>query len=1086
MFFRIKGFSTLVLVAAMIICSVTLLSQTNPSNVNMIPNIAPPSPDVAKLMQFENYPVNHFTGLANISIPLYEIKAGDITIPINLSYHTAGIKVTEHSGWVGLGWSLEPGGAISRTVMGVADELPAGYLSGTTVHSSISSSNATDLLYLNSIVRGNKDTEPDIYSYSFGNYSGKFVFNQMDDWSKVMIPYSPVKIEHDYDEYDLDFVATDPYGIEYRFDSIHEASSGINDYFSVRSAWKIYKIISSNKQDTVKFSYSSSSGEIHKDISDRIAVDDQVNNPVGYSYFSSNQGTSTVSNISVFGTEQKLTEILFPTGKLVFNLATRTYDGWSPTTNGTQKQLSSIYVYQYLPATDSYERIRVILFDYGYFESTDGTNTKRLKLNSVRMYDGSMNSLDQKYSFDYNTDYILPGYTSRKRDLWGYYNGVNNNTLVPRTTISFQSLITSTPTNITIGSNYSNGRDPNPTYMKACILEKVTYPTGGWTEFDYETNKYLDGTSTYAGGLRISQMTSFSEIGSVAKKQTFKYGENESGYGRANFSTSMYWLMNEVTVHGYLDCGQHCPCDAYKRSRTFMSSPSISIEPYDGSPVVYSKVTVYDGDATTNNGKKVYRYSDIADQINMTFQTGYPAIESKHFKRGLLTSQESFSNATGTPTTARDSSTYGAYSDSTKYDLGLKVKKIQIMDDDSPLGTGDGCDFNGDKYSYTWAWYDIRTGDNRKVSSISTNYSSTSPSTSIATTSTYQYENYEHQQMTKTTTTNSNGVDHVKEIDYVQDVNSTTVLESMINRHMLAYPVTETSKVDGTTMEVLTRDYHNPSTNIYQVEEITRQIGTGSAVTEVEFQEFDSRGNILQYEARDGTVSSFKWGYDGTKPIAQVINAEEEEILFQNYEDGLIEPWVTASNPYQSVSNSEAHSGDYSLEFESYSGCSPACYYSIYHWVPAADLNLDKIYIFSVWVKANNVDDYINLQIKYEDGSGVQYPTAIYYDETREGEWQYLERRIDLSQVSGLVGLELILRNVGSNGYSAYVDDLRFYPADAQMTTYTYDPLIGLSSISDPNNRSMHYEYDDFGRLIEVTDSDGNLLKELEYNYINQ
>lgn len=1015
--FQIKAIH--VLAIWMIAISSVTSGQTNPSNVNMIPNAAPVSPDVAKLTQFQNYPVNHFTGLANISIPIFEIQAGDITVPITLSYHTGGIKVTEHSGWVGLGWSLEPGGTISRSVMGMADELSAGYLSDTTIHSSISSTSATDLLYLNSIVRGNKDTEPDIYSYSFGDYSGKFAFNQKDDWSKVMIPYSPVKIEHEYSQNDLDFVAFDPYGIEYKFNSIHESSSGINDYVSVRSAWKISKIISADKQDTVQFSYSSSTGEIYKDISDRIVVDDQVDNPINYTYFSSSQGSSTVSNISVTGTEQKLTEILFPTGKLVFSLSARTDDGWSNTSNGTQKKLDSISIYQYIPASDSYVRIRLIYFDYGLFTSTDGTSTKRLKLDSLRICDGS-GVLDQKYSFDYNTTYILPGYTSRKRDLWGYYNGRNNNTLVPRTTISFQSLITSTPTNITIGSSLSNGRDPNETYMKACILEKITYPTGGWTEFDYEVNEYLDGsTPTDAGGLRISEMTSYAESGSVAKQQTFKYGANESGYGRANFHSGNYWLVNEVTIHGFLDCGTHCPCEAFKRSRTYMSTPSISIEPYDGSAVVYSEVAVYDGDATTNNGKTVYNYSDVADQINMSFQTGNPAIESKHFKRGLLTSSESFSNATGTPTTARDSSTFGAFSDSTKYNIGLKVKKTLVMDDDSPLGTGDACDSDGDTNAYTWAYYDVLTGDNRPKTSISYAYSSEDDTDYVSTSTSYDYENYEHQQLTKTTVTNSDGVLHIKEIDYIQDVTSSAVHDSMIARHMLAYPVKETSKRGTTTLETITRSYHRPQTDVYAVEDITRQIGTGSAVTMVDFQEFDSRGNILQFEQRDGTLTSYVWGYDGTKAIAQAINAEDSEIFYTSFEENGTTSTTAATGNYIK-SLSAAYSITKTIDAGSY--------LLTYQWRSSSS---------SPW----------ELQVESK------------------------------THTSG---------SISTLKTSGQIDELRLYPVDAQMTTYTYDPLVGVSSITDPNNRSLHYEYDDFGRLIEVTDADGVQIQEVEYNYTNQ
>ncbi len=156
---RINMMSIVALLTFLLTTSVTVIGQTNPSNVNLIPNVAPPTPDVAKLGQFGQYPVNYFTGLVNIDIPLYEIKAGDLTVPISLRYHTSGIKVTEKASWVGLGWSLEPGGTVSRTVMGLADELNGGYLNSTTIRNPINTYYLTDLMYLDDVVRGRKDTE---------------------------------------------------------------------------------------------------------------------------------------------------------------------------------------------------------------------------------------------------------------------------------------------------------------------------------------------------------------------------------------------------------------------------------------------------------------------------------------------------------------------------------------------------------------------------------------------------------------------------------------------------------------------------------------------------------------------------------------------------------------------------------------------------------------------------------------------------------------------------------------------------------------------------------------------------------------
>ncbi|GEM_PF-5813771 len=77
----------------------------------------------------------------------------------------------------------------------------------------------------------------------------------------------------------------------------------------------------------------------------------------------------------------------------------------------------------------------------------------------------------------------------------------------------------------------------------------------------------------------------------------------------------------------------------------------------------------------------------------------------------------------------------------------------------------------------------------------------------------------------------------------------------------------------------------------------------------------------------------------------------------------------------------------------------------------------------------------------------------------------------------GPSGTEGILRSA--------LDNLRNLPvlSSSLVTTYTHDPLIGVTSITDPRGNTTYYKYDDFNRLEQVKDSDGNILSENEYNY---
>ncbi len=66
------------------------------------------------------------------------------------------------------------------------------------------------------------------------------------------------------------------------------------------------------------------------------------------------------------------------------------------------------------------------------------------------------------------------------------------------------------------------------------------------------------------------------------------------------------------------------------------------------------------------------------------------------------------------------------------------------------------------------------------------------------------------------------------------------------------------------------------------------------------------------------------------------------------------------------------------------------------------------------------------------------------------------------------------------------IDDIRVYPQYALMTTYTYNPLRGITSMTDPNNVTTFYVYDDSGRLKHVLDHYKNKVKSFDYHNLNQ
>jgi YD repeat-containing protein len=93
--------------------------------------------------------------------------------------------------------------------------------------------------------------------------------------------------------------------------------------------------------------------------------------------------------------------------------------------------------------------------------------------------------------------------------------------------------------------------------------------------------------------------------------------------------------------------------------------------------------------------------------------------------------------------------------------------------------------------------------------------------------------------------------------------------------------------------------------------------------------------------------------------------------------------------------------------------------------------------------------------------------------------WVLLQKDFDVP--ADVTQLNIRLDNNGSG--TVWFDDIRLHPTPAMMTTYTYDPLIGITSQTDPNNIVMFYEYDAFGRLKIIKDRDVNILKTMEYHY---
>ena len=87
----------------------------------------PNSPEAFSMIQYSSPQANLYRGEISIEIPFYTYSDQDFEIPVSFSYRSGGYKPNASYGVMGLGWSLNAGGCITREVRGIMDEANTRY-----------------------------------------------------------------------------------------------------------------------------------------------------------------------------------------------------------------------------------------------------------------------------------------------------------------------------------------------------------------------------------------------------------------------------------------------------------------------------------------------------------------------------------------------------------------------------------------------------------------------------------------------------------------------------------------------------------------------------------------------------------------------------------------------------------------------------------------------------------------------------------------------------------------------------------------------------------------------------------------------
>ena len=582
-----------------------LIIISYPLHAQYAPNNYPTSPDVNKIQTYGEISTSPYAGLTNITLPIYTIKEGDFQFPISLDYNSRGIKVREEASRVGIGWSLGLPGLISRTINGLDDFL-GDFNSRVSVMDRgkyfYSRANDNTLVpdftgyviepfimkmgldtrimpndyqldnYLDPGSRETKqntDFQPDVFSYKLPNYNGKFIFKRnrqpilekLQDNLKIEILDS-LNIGRDYT---VKMKIIDDKGNTYFFNDYERLIYQGSHLISTDNAWYISKIVTS-KGDIIKFTYENTETFPGYNLLDYHGM------PINL-YNDCTNGTESCGNFPFseskvyegmkFFKSKLIKKIEFSQGILEFEYSNRE-DIYQ------DKKISQIII-----KNVNEKLVKSIKLNHDYFVTNFSTlNTSlgdwqqnmesyadrekylnhRLRLESLDFMNSEQEVINSQI-FEYFNENI-PTKNSTAMDLWGYFNGAKNNQhLFPDFTIIVPNAQSSRPHVSMMSYNWGENttlhiaganRDVNPLYTNTMLLKKIIYPTKGKTEFEYENNTYDpsesfkkdqnaskisffqerdDNSFRFAGGLRIKSVVNNDMIGGNYYTE-FKYHDS--------------------------------------------------------------------------------------------------------------------------------------------------------------------------------------------------------------------------------------------------------------------------------------------------------------------------------------------------------------------------------------------------------------------------------------------------------------------------------------------------------------------------------------------------------------------------------
>ena len=452
-------------------------------------NFTPMSPTTAQTSKLSTVPVNIFTGVPIVSVPLYSYQSssGSLGYNLSLSYFAGGTQVSQAATAVGLGWYLNAAGAVTRTVRGMPDDFGAGYLYTPVIPTDFRSGG-------NNYYDDYTDTQQDIFEFNCNGRSGKFIIGK--DHSIVLTEMSKLKISYTIagDNTISGFRIITEGGVKYDFNTIEATQFSTVSSFSsgysgadYTSAWNLTQIISPFNTDTIKFNYTPKT----------------ISSTFGYpqtTYVKNSDGSRPYTftpTATVTSNTKAISSVVLPDGKTVsFIYTTLTNFG----TNISNTALIKIKI------SDTVVRNGYLL-DYSSTASSPIPGNPPVNTNLLlkKVTPFTAKGIMKGYSFSYLSPLSIDDNNiPYQRDYWGFYNHAS----LPNPPNLFPLIN---------GYTWGISRTPDITYAKANALLDYYLPDGGYINYQYELNDHypyiksavtvaIDAAATSQNNITLNQV----------------------------------------------------------------------------------------------------------------------------------------------------------------------------------------------------------------------------------------------------------------------------------------------------------------------------------------------------------------------------------------------------------------------------------------------------------------------------------------------------------------------------------------------------------------------------------------------------